>query len=321
MLTSKRGLTAATLFATTALFAAPAMASETLTLTDSALAEVPVSVELPAEEVAPLANPFISQATRADVEIATADAGTLAIARASQGVDYGIESLAGEEEVPSEIEISGNVALVSDYRFRGISFSDGDPALQGGIDIAHSSGLYVGTWASTISGGSPYGEMELDIYGGWSGEVSDGVSVDVGLLYYIYPTENELANFLGVDTDYFEPYASISGSLGPVSATLGAAYAWKQNSVGNGSEDNIYIYTDFETAIPNTPLTLTAHLGYNDGPFSVATADNTQFDWGIGASYAVTDSLSLGVNYVDTQGAKVEDFSDAGIFFTIGYSM
>ena len=217
-----------------------------------------------------------------------------------------------------EIELSGNVALVSDYRFRGVSFSDGDPALQGGIDLAHSSGFYVGTWGSTISGGSPYGELELDIYAGFGGELAEGVSFDVGLLYYIYPTENELADLVDVDTDYFEPYASVSGDLGPVSATLGVAYAWDQSSLGD--DDNLYLYTDFETGIPNTPLSLTAHLGYTDGVFATQ-ADGSSFDWGLGASYAVTDSLSLGVNYVDTQGPSVEDFTDAGIFFTIGYSM
>ncbi len=228
------------------------------------------------------------------------------------------DEVSDDTDPPGEIEISGNVALVSDYRFRGVSFSDGDPALQGGIDIAHSSGVYIGTWASTISGGGPYGELELDVYGGWSGEVGDGVTLDIGLLYYMYPTENELANFLGVDTDYFEPYASISTDLGPVSATLGAAYAWEQDSLGGG--DNIYVYTDVEAGIPDTPIALSAHLGYTDGVFSTDT-NSTSFDWGLGASWAVTDSLSLGVNYVDTEGPSIEDFTDAGIFFTLGYSM
>ena len=223
-----------------------------------------------------------------------------------------------DEETSGEIEVSGNVALVSDYRFRGISFSDGDPALQGGIDVSHSSGLYVGTWASSISGGTPFGELEVDVYAGYSGEVSDGVTFDVGLLYYMYPTESELADLADVDTDYFEPYASVSGDLGPVSATLGVAYAWDQSALGD--EDNLYLYTDFEAGIPDTPFTLTAHIGYTDGVLAPDT-DGSGFDWGLGASYAVTDSLSLGVNYVDTQGPSIEDFTDSGIFFTIGYSM
>ena len=312
MLTSFRGYAAATLFASTALMAVPAAAAEAQTQVDSQ--PVPAI-----QQIEPIALSALKVDTSGIVaaDAATSPASELAadFARVTQEPDAEVVS---QMEGESGFDISGNVALVTDYRFRGVSFTDGDPALQGGIDIAHSSGFYIGTWASTISGGTPYGEIELDIYAGWSGDVSDGVSFDIGLLYYIYPTENELANALGVDTDYFEPYASISGDLGPVSATFGVAYAWEQNSLGN--DDNIYLYTDFETAIPDTPITLTAHLGYTDGVFSTDT-DSTSFDWGLGASFAVTDGLSLGVNYVDTEGPSIEDFTDAGIFFTLAYSM
>ncbi len=283
MLTSIRGLSAATLSAGLLFAAAPALAEEAKT-------------ESTAKEAV-------------DLDISSL--------RATQPVDEAVASKGAGE---SGLEISGNVALVSDYRFRGVSFSDGDIALQGGIDVGHSSGLYVGTWASSISGGTAFGELELDIYGGWSGDISDGVSVDVGLLYYIYPT----GDIPGAQTDYFEPYASISTSFGDASATFGVAYAWDQASLGD--QDNLYLYTDFEYSIPDTPVSLSVHVGYTDGVFAtdVDTVTFTQeasFDWGVGASWAVTDSLSLGVNYVDTQGPSVEDFTDAGIFFTLGYSM
>lgn len=294
MLTSLRG-TAAILLAGCAFMAVPAHASENGDI---------VSDPIESDAVSDVAG-FADDATVALASV-TRDSGIPEADAAS--------SAGGE----SGFELSGNVALVSDYRFRGVSFSDGDPALQGGIDLVHSSGFYLGTWGSTISGGTPYGELELDLYAGWSGDVSDGVTFDIGLLYYVYPTENELANLVGADTDYFEPYASIGTTLGPVSATLGVAYAWDQASLGD--EDNLYLYTDFELGVPNTPITLTAHVGYTDGVFATA-ADGTSFDWGLGASWAITDSLSLGVNYVDTQGPAVEDFTDAGFFVTLGYSM
>lgn len=218
-----------------------------------------------------------------------------------------------EEEASGPVEVTGNVAIVSDYRFRGVSFSGGDFALQGGIDVAHESGVYAGTWGSTIDANGGFGEMELDIYGGWTGDVAEGVTVDVGLLYYLYPTEDT-----GADTDYFEPYASVGTTLGPVGATLGVAYAWDQNALGN--QDNLYIYSDFELGIAETPVSLTAHLGYTDGVYATQL-DGTSLDWGVGASYAVSDSLSLGVNYVDTQGPGINKFTDAGIFFTLAYSM
>ena len=89
----------------------------------------------------------------------------------------------------SEITVSANVAMVTDYRFRGVSYSGGDFAIQGGFDIAHSSGFYVGTWASSLDPvSSGYGNTELDIYGGYSGAISDTISFDVGILYYLYPS-------------------------------------------------------------------------------------------------------------------------------------
>jgi uncharacterized protein (TIGR02001 family) len=171
-------------------------------------------------------------------------------------------AFAQDEEAAPAINVSGNVALTTDYRFRGVSLSGGDIALQGGIDVVHESGFYVGTWASSIQGGTAYGEVELDVYGGWTGAVAEGVTVDVGLLAYLYPTTDDpLA--LDPDTDYFEPYASVATTIGPVGATVGVAYAWEQDSLGGN--DNLYLYTDFSLAVPGTPVTATAHAGYRRG--------------------------------------------------------
>lgn len=301
MLTSIRGLGAATFLVGTAAFATPAFAAEPADAAVEA-AIVPTSeTDADTEALGEAEGSVLAQA-----EIPNGEA-----MRMTDAGKVEAESALGGE---SGFEISGNVALVSDYRFRGVSFSDGDPALQGGIDLTHSSGFYVGTWASSISGGTAFGEVELDVYGGWSGDLADGLTFDVGLLYYIYPT----GDVAGAETDYFEPYASIGTTLGPVGATLGVAYAWEQDSLGGN--DNFYVYTDFEAGIPNTPVSLTAHLGFTDGVFATA-ASGDSFDWGLGASYALTDSLSIGVNYVDTEGPAIEDFTDAGFFFTLGYSM
>ncbi|WP_374409020.1 TorF family putative porin [Pelagerythrobacter sp.] len=224
-----------------------------------------------------------------------------------------------ETDPPSAIEVSGNVAIVSDYRFRGVSLSGGDPAIQGGIDIAHESGFYVGTWGSSIDDGGTdlLGDMEFDIYGGWSGEVSDGVTVDVGLLYYIYPTED-----LGANTDYFEPYASIGFTLGPAEATVGAAYAFDQSALGD--DDNLYIYTDLGVGIPNTPISLSAHLGYTDGvlapPLLAGTGDDSGLDWSIGASATVLGGLEVGVSYVGVEGPSIDSFTDDAVVATLGMS-
>ena len=230
-------------------------------------------------------------------------------------------AFAQDEEAAPAINISGNVALTTDYRFRGVSLSAGDIALQGGIDVVHESGFYVGTWASSIQGGTPYGEVELDLYGGWTGAVAEGVTVDVGLLYYAYPTTDDPLN-LDPDTDYFEPYASVATTVGPVGATVGVAYAWEQDSLGGN--DNLYLYTDFSLAVPGTPVTASAHLGYTDGvlapPLLAGTADDTGLDWSLGLTAAVYDGLSVGVTYVGVEGPSIDGFTDDTILATISFA-
>ena len=205
----------------------------------------------------------------------------------------------------SEITVSANVAMVTDYRFRGVSYSGGDFAIQGGFDIAHSSGFYIGTWASSLEPTSTgYGNTEVDIYGGYGGAISDTLSFDVGLLYYLYPSASG-------DTDYYEPYASITGALGPAEVTAGLAYAWKQDSTAN--QDNLYLYTDVGVGVPGTPVTISGHLGYTDGVWSpetysdFGTDDQTAFDWSIGASMAVYGPIEAGISYVGVEAPSNDD--------------
>jgi uncharacterized protein (TIGR02001 family) len=230
-------------------------------------------------------------------------------------------AFAQEEEAAPAINISGNVALTTDYRFRGVGLSAGDIALQGGIDAVHESGFYVGTWASSIQGGTPYGEVEVDLYGGWTGAVAEGVTVDVGLLYYLYPTTDDPLN-LDPDTDYFEPYASVATTVGPVGATVGVAYAWDQDALGGS--DNLYVYSDFSLAVPGTPVTASAHLGYTDGvlapPLLAGTGDDSGLDWSLGLTAAVYDGLSVGVTYTGVEGPSIDGFTDDTILATISFA-
>jgi len=222
------------------------------------------------------------------------------------------------QEGESEFTVSGNVALTSDYRFRGVSLSNGDMAIQGGIDLTHSTGLYFGTWASSIEDSPTYGEMELDLYIGWSGDITSGLTLDTGLLYYAYPSKDSG----GGASDYFEPYISLSTQLGPVAATVGAAYAWKQKSLGK--DDNLYTYTDLEAGIPDTPITLNGHLGYTKGALAprllAGGTKDTGFDWSIGASITALGGLNFGVSYIGTSGPNVKNFTDNTVVATLSYS-
>ncbi|HEY5647175.1 MAG TPA: TorF family putative porin, partial [Pseudomonadales bacterium] len=125
-------------------------------------------------------------------------------------------------------EISANVGLSTEYRFRGISQTDRDPAISGGFDYGHESGFYVGTWASNVS--FTDGGTEIDVYAGWAGDISEEVSIDVGVLYYGYPEDN--------DADYVEVY----GSVGFFGATVGLHYS-PEYTYDTG--DYFYLYGDY----------------------------------------------------------------------------
>jgi len=86
---------------------------------------------------------------------------------------------------------TGNVTLATEYLYRGIAQTAGDPALQGGFDYAHASGFYAGVWGSNISwlenASVKSASLEVDIYGGYKGAITDDIGFDVGVLTYNYP--------------------------------------------------------------------------------------------------------------------------------------
>lgn len=215
-------------------------------------------------------------------------------------------SATDETAPPPPFKLSGGVTVVSDYRFRGLTQSDETVALQGTVNLNHESGFYVGTWASTIDGdGSTpaltgYGGAEFDLYAGYTKTFTSGVGVDVGLLYYYYP-----GGASGLDTDFFEPYASLTYTIGPVAAKLGAAYAWGgQDGLDftGGKDDNIYAFLDASIGVPSTPITLKGHAGYSNGSLGLANplaSDDDYWDWSVTAEF-VTGPFKAGVSYVDT---------------------
>jgi len=109
---------------------------------------------------------------------------------------------------PSPHTITGNVGLFSQYRFRGIMQTFGKPALQGGVDYSHTSGIYAGNWNSNISEGAgfPNGNLEMDFYGGWKKTWGDW-GIDLGAIYYYYPGTNAGA------TKAFSPFNNKTGKV------------------------------------------------------------------------------------------------------------
>ena len=124
-----------------------------------------------------------------------------------------------EESESSPHEWSANMAILSEYSFRGITQSNEDPAIQVGIDYAHETGFYVGFWASSVefNDGPNATQLETNFYTGYGGSVGS-LDYDLGFLYYYYPEESadEPGSGLG-EQDLWEVY----GSLGTAFDTAG----------------------------------------------------------------------------------------------------
>jgi uncharacterized protein (TIGR02001 family) len=216
--------------------------------------------------------------------------------------------------------VTGGVTLATQYRFRGISLSDEQPALQAALNLNHSSGFYAGVWGSNLDGFGELGgsNLELDLYAGWKHQVAPGVTVDAGLLYYAYPGST------GGHFEFFEPYANVSVTRGPVTGKVGVAFAPSQDALANNS--NRYVYGELSLAIPHTPITLTSHLGNSHGNTPL-TPSGDYVDWSLGATIAWRN-LTLGVAWVDTNlnateaalGGATRDIVDGAVVATLGAS-
>ncbi|UNU43841.1 hypothetical protein EAO27_14750 [Sphingopyxis sp. YF1] len=220
-----------------------------------------------------------------------------------------------QEAAAEPVTISGTAAMASDYRFRGVSQTDEKMAVQGGLTLTHASGLYAGVWGSNLAGWGTFGgaNIELDLIAGFKTRVADKATLDVGLVWYMYPG--------GADnSDFAEPYVKLSGITGPATLTAGIAYAPKQYALANVSnapnsrgqkQDNLYLWGDGALAIAGTPLTAKAHIGYSDGnpglgPNGTSIAPTGRYwDWSLGVD-AVWRNLTLNLSYVDTDIGKAE---------------
>lgn len=158
------------------------------------------------------------------------------------------------QEQPAGHQVSYNAAITSDYRYRGLSQTRHDPALQGGVDYVHGpSGWYVGAWFSTVKwtkdlGGG--GSIEWDIYGGKRGQLSADMTYDVGGLYYLYPDNSltpgantfELYGRLGFGPAYVKYSQSTTNLFGTAnSKRSGYLDLGADIDVGNGFLLNLHV--------------------------------------------------------------------------------
>ena len=219
----------------------------------------------------------------------------------------------------SDFTAAYNVGLFSQYIFRGLTQTNNKPALQGGFDVNHKSGLYIGGWASNVSWlrdnaneavGPVYqsgGSLEIDLYGGFKTDVK-GVGIDVGALQYYYPGALNKAVYDKANTT--ELYGALSyGWLQAKVSSVVSKDAWafgkKYNAGTNGDDERGTYYAELNANIPlaDTGITALIHVGrqeFNQAKSLPTNPEASYTDWKLGLTKGFDGGLNIGAFYTDT---------------------
>jgi uncharacterized protein (TIGR02001 family) len=215
-----------------------------------------------------------------------------------------------------EPALSANVSIASQYIYRGIAQSGGEPAVQGGFDYGFSNGAYLGTWGSSISwlgdtGAAVSAGMEWDIYGGYKGSISKDVGYDVGILTYNYPRKTLNPGFL--DPNTVEIYGALSYKwlTAKYSVTTGSLFGWAKASDPNAKTSGSGYLDLTGTYDIGGGLSLSAHVGHQ----SVSGRSSASYsDYSIGVSKDIAKFGTLGLKVTGTNAkdscdpAALEDY-------------
>jgi uncharacterized protein (TIGR02001 family) len=190
-------------------------------------------------------------------------------------------------------DVTSTITVTTDYDFRGISQSAGDPALQASLDWSGDSGLSAGIWASNVDfGPGTDSDVEIDLYGGYSMSLSDDLSWDVGGVYYLYQGDGDDIDYLELSTGL--SYKSFSTKL------------WFSPDFVNSDESAWYIEANYSFALPQD-FSLDLHAGYNFGDYwKLAGAE--YFEYSIGVSKTL-GNFDLNLKWVDGSDYAPGDFS------------
>jgi uncharacterized protein (TIGR02001 family) len=206
-----------------------------------------------------------------------------------------------------EWSLTGNLGIFSDYRFRGISQTNKNPAIQGGVDFSMKNGLYLGNWNSNVDSAQYTGaNIEMDFYGGWKATFGD-FGLDIGGIYYYYPGSGNQKSYPGsFKVDNGELY--IGGTWGPLA--LKYSYALTDFFGVPGTKGAYYVVLSGAHDFGNG-FGINASVGYQGG---LKNGDNglsscvTEFngtvacsitDYKLGGTYTI-DGWVLGLAYVST---------------------
>lgn len=199
----------------------------------------------------------------------------------------------------AQAQLTGNLGLTSDYRFRGVSQTQNAPAVQGGIDYAHKSGLYIGNWNSSVSSQvyTSGAGVESDLYAGYKKEIFKGITIDVGSYNYFYPRAITSAK-TGSNFDTYEGYVGLGYKdiiTAKYSRVLGDGYFGTANAQGT-----TYVQADAKLAVPTIKnLSVVAHAGRTN------VTNNTTLDYNdinAGLVYSLPKEFDVSVKYFTNTG-------------------
>ena len=202
---------------------------------------------------------------------------------------------AGAQEETTNIGdwLSGNVAVTSDYAFRGISQTLEEPAIQGGMDLEHPIGLYLGFWGSSVNfgedlSGGPRAQAEMDVYGGFGFSAANILDVDLGAIYYAYPGSD------GRGYDFIE--FGLGASRGFSMFDTGVTVSYSPDYFAETGEAWYYA---LDVGVPVSILTLSGSIGHQtiENNELFGTPDYTNYSVGVGVGVAGFD---LTGQWVDT---------------------
>ncbi|HZS67140.1 MAG TPA: TorF family putative porin [Burkholderiales bacterium] len=266
------------------------------------------------------------------------------LALAASASASGIAS-AQQAAAPAPSPVTGNMTLVSEYRFRGIDQTFGKPAIQGGFDYSHASGVYLGNWNSNVSQGAGYwgGNIEMDFYGGYKKAFGD-VGLDVGAIYYYYPGSDANASPALALSNPHAPGQTNSGTVHNFEGYIGGSWKWLSLKWFHAFSD--YFQVPDTKGTNYIDLSATYDLGAGWGVnghvgrlkvHNYSEADYTDYKlgvtkdltgWVFGASLIATDAKgscpAIGVNplqpycFPNSSGTKTKDAGRSTIVFSVG---
>jgi len=240
------------------------------------------------------------------------------------------------DEPNSPHSVSGNFALTSNYLFRGVSQTWDRPAVQGGFDYAHESGVYLGTWASNVSGNTfTNGSIEVDFYAGYNGMINDDLGYTVGLLEYYYPGAktsatpsnkyNTLEANVGLSFKMFSvkysrtltDFFGIDQNNTPVNFNTSASDAANGDSKGSG-----YFEGNASFELPQE-VTLGLHVGHQKVKH-YSNLDYTDYKvsvgkevGGFGFTLAYSDTNAKTEYYKFTANGETKEVADGTVLLTV----